>query len=115
MYPFIIYYWGKVTLSQAVGENHAMTPYYYATVRDRLQRHKNFTHCRVMNIMAINGISPPLAANSLTLSRLSLSPRAIGTHTRPPSRRTRRCPLIMDISRRLIVGFRGERNRQRGC
>jgi len=73
MYPFIIYYWGKVTLSQAVGENHAMTPYYYATVRDRLQRHKNFTHCRVMNIMAINGISPPLAANSLTSSRFSVS------------------------------------------
>jgi len=28
--------------------------------------------------------------------------------------RTRRCPLITDISRRLIVGFRSKRNRQRG-
>lgn len=37
-------------------------------LRPHVQRHKNFTHCRVMNIMATNGISPPLATNSLTSS-----------------------------------------------
>jgi len=40
--------------------------------RLRVQRHKNLTHCRVMNIMATNGISPPLATNSLTASLSSL-------------------------------------------
>lgn len=40
-------------------------------LRPRVQRHKNFTHCHVMNIMATNGISPPLATNSLTSSLFS--------------------------------------------
>lgn len=96
------------------GESRHDTVLLHDCLRPRVQRHKNFTHCHVMNIMATNGISLPLATNSLT-SSLSLSLFVLlehkyiytrtRTHTYVYRHRTRRCPLITGISRRLIVGF----------
>lgn len=53
--------------------------------------------------------------SQLTLSTISLSPSSSLLY-RPLLEHawcTRRCPLITDISSRLIVGFQGERNGQR--
>lgn len=60
------------------GESSHDTLLLHNCLRPRVQRHKNFTHCRVMNIMATNGISSPLATNSLTSS---LSPFVLLEHT----------------------------------
>lgn len=80
--PILMYFLLFILLSEnnAIanfrGESRHNTVPLHNCLRPRVQRHKNFTHCRVMNIMATNGISSPLATNSLS-SRFSF--RAIGT------------------------------------
>lgn len=66
-----------------------------------------------MNIIGPNGILSslatklyrPLSPSRFTLLSSSLLHRPLLEHACC----TRRCPLITDISRRLIVGFQGER------
>lgn len=65
--PILMYFLLFILLSEnnAIanfrGESRHDTVLLHDCLRPRVQRHKNFTHCHVMNIMATNGISPPLA------------------------------------------------------